>query len=320
MDAGAERFELFPEIEPFEKGRLQLDDLHDMYWEQSGRADGVPVVFLHGGPGAGASPLHRRFFDPEHYRIIIFDQRGAGYSKPPAEVRDNTTHHLIGDMETLRRHLGVERWLVFGGSWGAALGLTYGINHPQRCLGFVMRGVFLCRQREVDWFLDGMRTIYPEAWRVFAAHVGEQEKGRLLEAYYRRLIDPDPAVHLAAAGAWSRYETACSKLLHIAPQPAAAATASSALGLALLEAHYFVNRMFLPDGFLLGNVHLLRRIPAVIVQGRYDIICPIVNADELARAWPEAEYVVVPEAGHSATEPGIRSALVAATEKLKTRG
>jgi proline iminopeptidase len=205
--------ELFPRIEPDVTGLLELDDLHVMYWEVSGNAGGVPVVFLHGGPGAGATADHRRFFDPAHYRIIVFDQRGAGRSRPLGEIEDNTTAHLIADMERLRAHLGVERWLVFGGSWGSTLALAYGEAHPERCLGLILRGIFLCRRSEIDWFLNGMGEIYPEAWRRFAEFLPAAERGDLLSAYHRRLTDPDPKVHMPAARAWSTYEGACSTLL-----------------------------------------------------------------------------------------------------------
>ena len=322
MDASTDRHDLFPEIKPFETGRLPVDDLHDLYWEQSGNAEGVPVVFLHGGPGAGASPVHRRFFDPDHYRIIIFDQRGAGYSKPRAEVTDNTTAHLIADIEALRRHLGVDRWLVFGGSWGAALALAYGIEHADRCLGFVLRGIFLCRRHEVDWFMDGLKSVYPEAWRNFAGHIDEAGQNNLLDAYHALLIDPDPAVHMPAAQVWSRFESSCSRLLHTPPQGPAPGSPGGAhpttLGLARIEAHYFRNNMFMAKNHLLDNVDAITHLPAVIVQGRYDMICPVASADELSRAWPGAEYVIVPDAGHSAMEPGICSALVGAMERLKT--
>ncbi len=320
MDANADRFDLFPEIKPFETGRLQVDDLHDLYWEQSGNADGVPVVFLHGGPGAGASPVHRRFFDPNHYRIIIFDQRGAGYSKPRAEIIDNTTDHLIADIEALRRHLKVDRWLIFGGSWGAALALAYGIRHADRCLGFVLRGIFLCRRHEIDWFMDGIRAIYPEAWRNFAGHIDEADQGDLLDAYYRRLTDPDPGIHMPAAQAWSRFESSCSRLLHTPPQGPPGGAHPTTLGLARIEAHYFRNHMFMAENHLLDNIEVINHLPAVIVQGRYDMICPLASADELTQSWPGADYVIVPDAGHSAMEPGIRSSLVGATERLKTVG
>ena len=307
-----------PPISPYETGALALDSPHEMYWEQSGNPNGVAVVFLHGGPGAGTMAHHRRYFDPAFYRIVLFDQRGAGRSTPTGELRDNTTAHLIADMERLRAHLGIERWLVFGGSWGVALALAYGQAHPERCLGFVLRGVFLCRGWEVDWFLDGMKRIFPEAWRRFAEFLPEGERGDLLGNYHRRLIDPDPATHLPAARAWSRYEGACSTLK---PSPATADHGSDAmaLGLARIEAHYFVNDMFVADDALLANIGRLRDLPVVIVQGRYDIVCPIVTADELSRAWPEADYVIVDDAGHSASEPGIRAALLAATDGLKAR-
>ncbi|MGH6954889.1 MAG: prolyl aminopeptidase [Alphaproteobacteria bacterium] len=313
------RRELFPEIEPYETGVLALDPPHAMYWEQCGNPEGVPVVFLHGGPGAGATPTHRRFFDPQHWRIVIFDQRGAGRSTPLGELNDNTTPHLVADMGRLRRRLGIERWLAFGGSWGSTLALAYGERHPERCLGFVMRGIFLCRKQEIDWFLYHMRSIFPEAWRAFAAQLPVEERADLLGNYHRRLIDPDPSVHMPAARAWSTYEGTCSTLLPSPQTVAQFGQDSVALGLARIEAHYFMNGIFLEDGELLANVGRLRRHPATIVQGRYDIVCPIATADELTRAWPEAEYVVVPDAGHSALEPGITAALVEATERMKGR-
>ena len=313
------REQLFPPIEPYETGRLRLDDLHTMYWEQSGNPSGVPVIFLHGGPGAGATPVHRRFFDPHRYRIVVFDQRGAGRSVPVGELRRNSTRHLIADMEKLREALGIERWLVFGGSWGSTLALAYGIAHPQRCLGFVLRGIFLCRKSEIDWFLYGVRQFFPEAWARFAGHLPEHERGDLLTNYHRRLVDPDPAVHMPAARAWSVYEGSCSTLLPSRETVDYFAGDVVALGLARIEAHYFMHDIFLPEDSLLPSVGRLRAIPCVIVQGRYDAVCPIVTADELARAWPEAEYNVVPNAGHSAWEPGICAELIAATERFKLR-
>ncbi|MBC8337859.1 MAG: prolyl aminopeptidase [Alphaproteobacteria bacterium] len=321
MDAHADRQTLFPRIEPYGKGMLALGDGHEMYWEQSGNPDGRPVVFLHGGPGAGANPAHRRFFDPRFYRIIIFDQRGAGRSTPAAELSGNTTEHLIGDIEALRRHLEVDRWLVFGGSWGSTLALAYGIRHPERCAGFILRGIFLGDTRELDWFLKGMRTVFPEAWKAFSDFLSDDERGDIAEAYFNRLNDPDPAVHLPAAEAWNRYEGACSTLrvnFAEAPPPSGGATAQ-ALGPARIEAHYFRNAMFLEDGYLLNNIGAVRDIPAVLVQGRYDMICPIITADKLAAAWDAAEYVIVPDAGHSAMEPGIMESLIRATEDFKGR-
>lgn len=312
------RDSIYPAILPYDSGRLRVDRRHDLYWEQSGNPDGAPVVFLHGGPGAGASPMHRRFFDPGHYRIVIFDQRGAGRSRPLGDLTDNTTDHLVGDIEALRRHLGIDRWHVFGGSWGSTLALAYAQRHPDRVRSLVLRGIFLMRSQEIEWFLTGMRTIFPEAWEAFARHLPEDERGDLLEGYFRRLTDPDPAVRMAAARAWSVYEGACSTLLPSADAVAAAGEDGHALGLARIEAHYFRNNRFEPETRLLDDIGRIRHIPAAIVQGRYDIVCPIATADELRRAWPEARYVVVADGGHSAMEPGIRNALIDATERFKT--
>jgi proline iminopeptidase len=312
------RAELYPEIEPYSTGMLDLDGPHRMYWEQSGSPHGEPVLFLHGGPGAGAAPAHRRFFDPAHYRIVIFDQRGAGRSTPLGGLRDNTTPHLVADIETLRRHLGIERWVVFGGSWGSTLALAYGESHPGRCAGFILRGMFLCRRSEIDWFLYGLRAFFPEAWRTFSHTIPEAERHDLLGAYYRRLTHSDPKVHMPAARAWSAYEGACSTLL---PSPETVAYFSGdvvSLGLARIEAHYFSHDIFLPGNALLDNIGRIRSIPGVIVQGRYDAVCPIVTADDVHRAWPEAEYIVIPDAGHSAWEPGICAELVKATERFKS--
>ena len=311
------RRDLFPPIEPYAAGTLAVDGRHTLYWEQSGNPQGVPVIFLHGGPGAGATPTHRRFFDPASYRIIIFDQRGAGRSLPLGEIVDNTTAHLVRDIEALRLYFGVERWVVFGGSWGSTLALSYAIAHPGRCRALILRGIFLCRRAEIDWFLAGIRHVFPEAWRSFVAPIPEAERGDLLAAYYRRLTDPDPAVHLPAARSWSVYEGACSTLLPSADTVTAFGEDRMALGLARIEAHYFLHEIIAPERDLLHAIDRIRAIPATIVQGRYDMVCPIVTADELARAWPEAEYAVVPDAGHSAMEPGIRAQLVAATERAK---
>ncbi len=312
------REQLYPHIEAFETSRLRLDARHVMYWEQSGRPDGVPVVFLHGGPGAGAIPVHRRFFDPEFYRIVVYDQRGAGRSTPRGELIDNTTEHLIADMERLRELLGIDKWLLFGGSWGSTLALSYAEAHPSRCLGFILRGIFLGRPREIDWFINGMRTVFPEAWRSFVEVLGEDERDHILAAFHRRLTDPDRAVRVPAARAWSRYEGSCSTLLPSPETVAAFSEDSMASGLAAIEAHYFINGLFLAPDALLDNIDRIRHLPCVIVQGRYDMVCPIATADDLHRAWPEADYVVVPDSGHSAMDPGIRVALVGASEKFKT--
>ncbi len=312
--------ELFPELDPHCSGMLTLDALHAMYWEECGNPLGIPVVFLHGGPGAGSTAAHRRFFDPEAYRIVVLDQRGAGRSTPLGELRDNTTPQLIADLERLREHLKIERWLVFGGSWGSTLALAYAEAHPERCLGLVLRGIFLCRKSEIDWFLYGLRSIFPEAWRKLADMLSPEEQGDLLSNYHRRLVNPDPAVHMPAARAWSVYEGSCSTLMPSPDTVAYFAGDVVALGLARIEAHYFVNNIFLPENSLLERVGALARIPAIIVQGRYDMVCPLVTAHELASAWPQAVYKVIPDAGHSVWEPGILDALVEATECFKRSG
>jgi proline iminopeptidase len=311
------RRDLFPSIEPYRTGRIELDRHHTMYWEESGNRLGPPVLFLHGGPGAGATPVHRRFFDPAFWRIVIFDQRGGGRSAPLGELRDNTPDNLVGDIERLRRELGIADWVVFGGSWGSTLGLHYAQTHPERVAGLILRGIFLCRATEIDWFLHGMRTVFPEAWRAFAGFLPERERGDLLAGYYRRLIDPEPRIHMPAARAWSIYEGACSTLLPNPETVAAFGEDRLALGLARIEAHYFRHHLIPSDRDLVAQIGRIRRIPAVIVQGRYDMVCPIRSADELATAWPEAEYIIVRDAGHSAMEPGIREQLVLASERAK---
>jgi proline iminopeptidase len=314
------RIPFFPAIEPYRSGRLRVDPVHELYWEECGTPHGLPIVFLHGGPGAGASPTHRRFFDPARYRIVIFDQRGAGRSTPLGETCDNDTRHLIADMEKLRIHLAVDRWFVFGGSWGSTLALAYAKTHPERVRGLVLRGIFLMRPSEIEWFLYGMRAIFPEAWDRFAAFLPADERGDLLEAYSRRLNDPDPAVRVPAARSWSLYEGSCSTLL---PNPEVLSTSGEerhAVGLARIEAHYFRNNRFEPENALLRDLDRVRHIPTTIIQGRYDIVCPIVTADALHQAWPEAAYVVVPDAGHSALEPAIRAALIEATIRFADQG
>ncbi|HLY46285.1 MAG TPA: prolyl aminopeptidase [Stellaceae bacterium] len=315
----SERRDLFPPLEPYRTGRLRLDGRHTMYWEESGNPQGQPILFLHGGPGAGATPVHRRFFDPAHWRIVIFDQRGGGRSTPLAETADNSPDHLVADIELLRGELGVAQWSLFGGSWGSTLALYYAETHPERVARLIVRGIFLCRPAEIEWFLYGIRAVFPEAWRAFAGFLPEAERGDLLAGYYRRLIDPDPAVHLPAARAWSVYEGACSTLL---PNPETVAVFGEdrlALGLARLEAHYFTHHLFPPERDLVARVGRIRHLPATIVQGRYDMVCPVRSADELARAWPEAEYIIVRDAGHSAMEPGIREQLVLAAERARRR-
>src|SRR5690348_14607568 len=311
------RRDLFPPTEPYRTGQLRLDARHTMYWEESGNRQGPAILFLHGGPGAGATAVHRRFFDPSHWRTVVFDQRGAGRSTPLAEIRDKSPEHLVADSERLRRELGVAEWLVFAVSWGSSLALTYAEAYPERVTGLILRGIFLCRAAEVDWFLYGMRTVFPEASRAFAEFLPEEERADLLAAYYRRLIDPDPRIHMPAARAWSVYEGACSTLLPNPETIAAFGEDRLALGLARLEAHYFSCNLFSGERDLIARSGRIRHLPGVIVQGRYDMVCPIRSADELARAWPEAEFVIVPDAGHSAMEPGVREQLVLAGERFK---
>jgi proline iminopeptidase len=305
---------------------LDVGGGHRLYWEQSGNPNGAPLIFLHGGPGAGTAPAYRRFFDPAHYRIILFDQRGAGRSIPEADLTDNTTAHLLADIERLRDHLGIARWIVFGGSWGSTLGLAYGEAHPDRCTAFILRGIFLFSEQEVAWFLGqhsegGMGRFFPEAHRTFVGLIPPDERGDLLAAYYRRLIDPDPAVHKPAAATWCAYENACSRLIPAASRVRGDRNTETyyngALAMARIEAHYMMHKGFLRPGQLLKDIGVLARHPAIVIQGRYDMVCPIQAADALARAWPGVQYRVVPDAGHSSMEPGIRTALVRATEDFK---
>lgn len=309
---------LYPVIDPYREGMLVVDDIHTLYWEECGNPYGVPVVFIHGGPGAGSSLSSRRFFDPEFYRIIVFDQRGSGRSTPLGEIRHNTTPLLIADMEKLRHHLGIERWVLFGGSWGSTLAIAYAEHHPSRCLGLILRGLFLCRKIEIDWFLYGMRMIFPEAWAEFAHHVSKEHRRDLLDAYHKLLMNPDPEVHMIAAKKWSKYEGICATLLPSPETVASFLDDQVALGLARMEAHYFINNIFLPENYLLDHIDRIRHIPAIFVQGRYDIICPILTADEVHQAWPEAEYIIVPDAGHSAFDPALCEELVRATDRFKT--
>jgi proline iminopeptidase len=310
---------LFPPIEPSRSGMLAVDDLHTLYWEECGNPNGVPVLFLHGGPGGGLSPRHRRFFDPSHYRIVLFDQRGAGKSTPLGEYRNNTTQLLIEDIERIREMLGIEQWLLFGGSWGSTLALAYGEAHADRCLGFVLRGIFLCTRPEIDWFLNGIRWFFPEVHAQFAAPIPESERGDLLRAYEKRLFSDDRAVYMPAARSWSHYEGSC---LFLRPDPEALQDFTSdavSLGIGRLEAHYFLHEGFLSDDQLIRNIDRIRHLPAVIVQGRYDVVCPPLSAWRLSAAWPQAKLHMIADAGHAGYEPGTAAALVAATEQFKSK-
>lgn len=311
------RGDMFPEILPFETGYLNLSHGHSMYWEQVGNPQGKPVLFLHGGPGAGAGAVHRRFFDPAIWRAIIFDQRGAGRSRPLGGLEGNNTPQLIEDIEALRAFLNIDRMLLFGGSWGATLALAYAQAHPERVAGLVLRGVFLGRDHEVDWFLYGLQKVFPEHHAAFARFLPPDERHDLLNGYFKRLTSPDLAVQTAAARAWTLYEGSCSTLFPGRDAALAFAADASSLGLARIEAYYFQNRLFLPPGGLLAHMALLRDIPGEIIQGRYDMICPAQSAFELAATWRQANLTIIPDAGHSALEPGTRSALLTALERCR---
>jgi proline iminopeptidase len=305
---------MFPPITPLRHGMMPVDDVHTIYWEEVGNPEGQPVIFLHGGPGAGLSPQHRRFFDPQHYRVILFDQRGAGKSTPLGETRNNTTQLLIQDIERLREHFGIEKWLVFGGSWGSTLALAYGEAHPERCLGFVLRGIFLCTALEIDWFMDGAQWFHPEVHEEFAAPIPAEERNDLLQAYYKRIMDDDPAVHWPAVRAWSRFE---GRRVFLLPQPEELPSDTLDLGVGRLEAHYMANLGFFEDEQLLRDLDRIAHLPCVIVQGRYDVICPPFTAWRLHKRWPDSVIKMIPDAGHGAMEVGISRALVNATEQFK---
>ena len=312
---------LYPELPARVTGNLPPEDGHTVWFEESGNPDGIPVVFVHGGPGGGTQPLYRRFFDPDRYRIVLFDQRGCGRSTPHAELEHNNTWALVSDMERLREQLDIEAWVVFGGSWGSTLSLAYSQNHPDRCLAIILRGVFLLRQQELEWFYqDGASRMFPDAWQRYYHAIPEAERDDLLQAYYRRLTHDDPDVRIPAARAWATWEASTSKLIPSDSLVQSFEDAKFAEAFARIEAHYFVHGGFLdhPDQFI-HNVERIRHIPGFIVQGRYDVVCPPQTAWDLHQAWPEAEFHMVPDAGHSATEPGIVDRLVDATDRTADR-
>jgi len=311
---------LFPDIEPYHVFRLAVDAPHDLYVEECGNRHGIPVVFLHGGPGGGCSPLHRRFFDPDAYRIVLFDQRGCGRSTPHAELQGNDTWSLVEDMERIRVTLGIERWLVFGGSWGSTLALAYAEKYPQRTLGLVLRGIFLCRPRDLDWFYQsGADRIYPDYWQDYLAPIPADERGELMLAYHRRLTGPDQAERERCAIAWSVWEGRCATLLPDPELEAHYRDPQVALAFAGIENHYFVNGCFFEPDQLLRDAHRLADIPGVIVHGRYDVVCPLEQALALQAAWPRARLAVIADAAHAVTEPGITAALLEATEAFATQ-
>lgn len=317
----SERLDLYPAIEPYETGRIKVSDIHDIYFEVSGNPKGKPAVVCHGGPGGGTTPSMRRYFDPGKYRIVLFDQRGCGKSTPNAELRENTTWDLVADMEKLRRRLDIERWQVFGGSWGSTLALAYAETHPERVTELVLRGIFTLRRAEIAWFYqEGASWMFADAWEKYFEPIPEAERGDLVAAYHRRLIGDDPAARLAAAKAWSAWEGGTVSLLPSQERVDSFSADSFALAFARIECHYFMNGGFFErDDQLIANAGKIRHIPAVIVQGRYDVCTPMKTAWDLKKAWPEAEFVMVADAGHAASEPGIIDALIRATNAFARR-
>jgi len=316
------RLGLYPPIEPHRHGRLKVDGGHEIYYEVCGNPDGEPALIVHGGPGGGCNPTMRRYHDPGRYRIILFDQRGCGRSTPHASLDDNTTWHLVADMERLRQHLGVDRWQLLGGSWGSTLALTYAVTHPQRVTALVLRGIFLLRQREIRWFYqEGCSWLFPDAFEAYERPIPVAERGDMLAAYYRRLMSLDRNVQLEAARAWSVWEGTTLSLLHDPDRVRLFSADAYALAFARIECHYFVNCGFFDrDDYLLANAHRLQAIPGTIVHGRYDVVTPLRSAWDLKKAWPSCELRIVPDAGHAMTEPGIISEIVAATQRHAFRG
>jgi len=310
----------FPPIEPFKTGILKVSTPHELYWEQCGNPQGEPILFLHGGPGAGCSETDRRFFDPAHFHIILLDQRGSGRSVPVGDLTDNTMAHTAGDIEQLREELGIAQWHVFGGSYGSTIALYYAQAFPERCKSLVLRGIWLLREEELDWWLYRVRMIQPELWQKFAGFIPEEERDDLLEAYWKRLTGEDRELALQAAKHWATYEISCCTLL---PNPEFAShfdDPDTAWAVARLEAHYFRNVKPDPDSMLLDRVERIRNIPAFAVHGRYDIVCAVKNLIDLADSWPELDTVISPDSGHSSHEPGITKGLVAATNRIVRTG
>lgn len=308
---------LFPEIEPYHEFQLKVSALHTLWVEECGNANGIPVVFLHGGPGAACEPFQRRFFDPEKYHIILFDQRGCGRSMPHAELAENTTQNLIADIETLREHLKIEKWLVFGGSWGSTLALAYAQAHTACVTGLILRGIFLCRPRDIQWFYqDGASYIYPDLWQNYVSVIDERERDDLVAAFYKRLTSDDNDIQLEAARAWSIWEGSTSNLVSKASVMDHFSDPHTALSLARIECHYFFNNSFMRSNQLLENAHKLHSLPGVIVHGRYDVVCPVEQAFELKQVWPTSELHITPNSGHSATEAENVDALVSATQSF----
>ncbi len=311
--------EFYPEIEPYQKGMLKVSDIHEIYYEQSGNPNGQAVIFLHGGPGAGTSPYHRRFFDPQHYRIVLLDQRGSGKSKPLAELRENTTWDLVSDIEKVRSHLKIDNWLVFGGSWGSTLALAYAIKHTERVKGLILRGIFLCRPWEIKWlYQEGTSALFPDYWDIYTSPIPKEEQHDMVKAYHKQLTSDDYPTRLKAAKIWSQWEAATSRLIVDQKSINDFAEPDLALSFARIECHYFINNAFFStENWLLENVSKIKHLPGIIVQGRYDVVCPAQSAWELKKAWPDVKFTMIPDAGHSATEPGISSALIQAADEFR---
>lgn len=308
---------LYPPIQPYNSFRLQVTAPHELYVEECGNPKGLPVVFLHGGPGSGCEPYHRQFFDPDKYRIVLFDQRGCGRSTPHAELTGNTTQALVEDIETIRRHLLIDKWVVFGGSWGSTLALAYAQTHPANVLGLILRGIFLCRQREIDWFYqEGASRIFPDVWEKFLEPIPAAERHNLVSAYYQRLTSEDEFTRMQAAKAWSLWEGRTATLLSSQKVIDHFGDPHTALSLARIECHYFINNSFMRANQLLDDADKLAEIPGIIVQGRYDVICPMESAWALHRAWPSSILQIIPDAGHAASEAGIANALVKAADDM----
>jgi proline iminopeptidase len=308
----------YPQLEPNETGFLKVDG-HELYWEESGNPNGLPVIFLHGGPGSGTEPSHRGFFNPEKYRIVLMDQRGAGKSRPHSGLENNTTWDLVEDIERLRTHLQIEKWVVFGGSWGSTLSLAYAETHPTKVLGLILRGIFLGRPKELNWFYQfGAHFIFPDEWEKFIAPIPEEERGDLVRAFHRRLTSIDPHIRKTAAAAWSGWEAATLRLIYDPILFAKFTANAKADATARIECHYFLNNCFFKtDNWLIEHVHRIRHIPTYIIQGRYDVICPMESAWELHKAFPEAHFEVIKDAGHAAGEPGITDALIRAADSIE---
>lgn len=316
----AQNNEFYPPIEPYRSDFIKVSDVHRLHFEECGNPQGTPILFVHGGPGGGTDPDHRRYFDPQHYRIILFDQRGCGKSTPSASLEENTTWDLVADMEKLREHLGLKKWILFGGSWGSTLSLAYGITHPERVAHFVLRGIFLCRPSEIHWFYqEGASQIFPDYWQEYLEFIPESERRQLVKAYHARLTSTDPHLRLRAAKIWSQWEAATSRLIVDPSSIAEFENPDKALAFARIECHYFMNNaFFVGNNFLLDNIHRCAHISADIVQGRYDVVCPPRSAWELHKLWPKSKLRWIPDAGHAASEPNTRKVLVECTDSCRS--